>query len=1199
MPGYRCLQILREWPVRRTLLAVLCTTLVVADACLSEASLEAQSRRRTRDRVAGQDDKGKSTSRRRRSDRERTTRQANAAAREEFLKINTLFNRELYSLAVPRYEKLLEDHPSFAERPMALYALALCHDALAAEALGSDEEDAAVRRSEHLQKVAKHLESALADAGFAHAGEARDLLAQTRLDLGDPEGAVESFQWILDNGSDGQKAPASVGLADALIQQGKHEEAAQAYRSALEIEAVRSDPALTERAFFQLGLALYNLADRAASNTTTLGSDDPAGDAQEIPAPARAQFEEATGIFQGLAGQKGSYAADALYMGALCNQRVGLIDEAIRQFRTLTESADTRLRESALYGLGTLLFQKDDFAGAETELAKLKSEFPSSRHVESADLVRGRALLNLGKLRTGARILADLRSSEQVGEEASLWLARAYASRDKHEVAIKVLRRALEVHTNGRYQRLLQTELATELVSEGQLDEAQEVLGQLTEGGEADASSLQALYLQAFALHGAKKYEASMAISDRFRDSWPESRFAPELAYLSAENRFFLQRFDAALEGYENFLQTFGERSKTAARLHAGYRIAECHYFSKRYDEAIQSVRALQSGPLKAELEESVGRDSVLESFYFLVGDSLYQKAEYGRAERSLSMYLAAGKEGDLENPEDPNSRDPGEAAPRFQREALFRLAHARQLSGDLAGATAAYENALATDPESPHTSRMQFELGQIAVSRKDWTAASESFGKYLEAEPASEYSPYALRFLGWFAQKEGLAADSQAYYRRIVDEFPESELHAEALYLLSLSLQDAGKHQEARQLLTRLRRDHPGNDHSREARLQEAVSFAREEEYDKARALLEELRDTQDSAGEEALSVAPRLHYELAWCYRRQEETQKAIDEYRSLLDAVEKNADKLRGADQALARTARLELAELEFDADHFDVARDLLRSVVAADIPSSEDSPPGSPAGEVVGAAGPGADAVAEKALYQLSWCNYRLDDASGLAKTYDELVAKFPDSSYRIQTALLLARQRIVKQDFAKARELLETIVHIEPAPPELEQALISYAECLNETRAFEKASKAANRFLDTFPESRFLARAWFALGWSRENQSREDPSQLDEAVEAYRKASASPTATGARALFQVGQCQVAKKDYEAAVIEFLQVPARFSYPEWNARALLQIAGCFETLDDSDKARKYYREVIQKYADSDEAKLAQERLDRVAD
>ena len=51
---------------------------------------------------------------------------------------------------------------------------------------------------------------------------------------------------------------------------------------------------------------------------------------------------------------------------------------------------------------------------------------------------------------------------------------------------------------------------------------------------------------------------------------------------------------------------------------------------------------------------------------------------------------------------------------------------------------------------------------------------------------------------------------------------------------------------------------------------------------------------------------------------------------------------------------------------------------------------------------------------------------------------------------------------------------------------------------------------------------------------------------------------------------------------------------YAYPTWSARALLEAGRAFEQLKQDEQAREQYKVLLEKYKESPEAKLAQERL-----
>jgi len=1052
---------------------------------------------------------------------------------EEFLRVNYLFNRELYDLAIPRYESLLAAHPDYEKIHAIRYALALSHYNLATRIRkergaaiasatpareGQAKTPAESPADAHLRKAMGHLREALKKKDFEPRVEATRLLGQVLLLIGDTENAAKAFRWVLDRKPAKKEASAAaVGLAESHYFQGKHSDAAAAFKTALDagLEGEERD-----RAEFYLAMSLYNLGGESAG--------------------------ESAEIFGKLAASTSSaYAADARYMKALAQQANGNEAGAIEGFREVIGTKDGAHAELAWFGLATALFRAGQKDEAAAELQKFMETHPKSERRDVAAVYLARALLDTGKGTAAARMLQDLRASPTAGDEASLWLARLYMRHGKPRGAVDVLREALKAFPQSRHAEAMEMELASALLAEGDFQAASERLSRLE--GSKGARADQLAYLKAYALHRSGKYEESRAACDRFRSEHPKSPFTKEVEQLVAENLFFSKDYAGARKAYDAYLARFGKDLDGVARAKAAFRGAHALYLAKDLQGARGAFAALDTKALGPEAEKVSREDPFFATRDYLEADIAYQLEEFEAAALRFSSFL-----------EDPRVSHPEGGATAALEEAAtdarFKLAHALQLSGKLDQARDAYLKALEAAPKTPHREQISFELAQIAYTQKDLDEAAAGFSKLLSESPSSRFAPHALRFLGWIAREKGDPAQAAKHYAKLISQFPDHEVAADAEIQLALSLQAAGRRDEARMILKRFQSKRPGDPRAARAYLEDAMGLAKEGKHSEALVLLEKLRK------EGPPEVIPAALYESAWCLRATEDLDGAARAYGELM--AREDAGELR-------ETARLELAELEFDRKAYDRAKELL--------------------GPLAGGQGPHR----EKALYRLAWTNHMLEDAEGTIAAHDALSKEFASSPLRGEAALLAARAHLKQGDHANAGAIFKALYDATPQGPAGEAALLGFAECLVEERKLDEARKRFEAFLSRFPESVTAYRARFGLGWIDESQGR-----LDQAVTKYREvARSTATPTGARAQFQIGQCMAAKKDWRNAIAEFLQVPASYSHAEWTSKALLQTAGCFEALEDAENALRYYKEVIETHPDRDEAKLARERVSKL--
>jgi TolA-binding protein len=82
---------------------------------------------------------------------------------------------------------------------------------------------------------------------------------------------------------------------------------------------------------------------------------------------------------------------------------------------------------------------------------------------------------------------------------------------------------------------------------------------------------------------------------------------------------------------------------------------------------------------------------------------------------------------------------------------------------------------------------------------------------------------------------------------------------------------------------------------------------------------------------------------------------------------------------------------------------------------------------------------------------------------------------------------------------------------------------------------------------------------------------------------------------ARARFLIGEIHFADKNHAEAVRHFFKAAFGYSHPKWQAAAHYESGRCFEVLKKTAQAIESYREVVEKFPESDKASLAKERLE----
>lgn len=143
------------------------------------------------------------------------------------------------------------------------------------------------------------------------------------------------------------------------------------------------------------------------------------------------------------------------------------------------------------------------------------------------------------------------------------------------------------------------------------------------------------------------------------------------------------------------------------------------------------------------------------------------------------------------------------------------------------------------------------------------------------------------------------------------------------------------------------------------------------------------------------------------------------------------------------------------------------------------------------------------------------------------------------------------------------------------------------------KRWSDALTAYREFLELHPQTDLTHRA--QLGRARVLYQQE---QYEKAIKAYRallEEGDLKRLLSAQALYGLGNCYFKLGEFESALISHLKVVVLFyDFEDWVKKSTFLSGRCYEKLGDFRRARTTYREVIERFAESRYAKMAEERL-----
>jgi TolA-binding protein len=679
-------------------------------------------------------------------------------------------------------------------------------------------------------------------------------------------------------------------------------------------------------------------------------------------------------------------------------------------------------------------------------------------------------------------------------------------------------------------------DLAVARLRAGEIDAALEALTQFRSTHADHELAAEALYLSASALHRGRKFDDSRSLCREFLERHARHERAAAVLFLAAENDFLADRMAEALDGYRRLLKKF---PSDAVAPKAELRVALALCRLEKFDEAEPRL----AGVVKAGV-----RDDATRAAWLALADIYVQRGEWKQAEPLLREYLDA--------PAPPASAD----------DAWLKLGLCKLRQDAPQEALAALDTLLTKFADSPHRVQALFEKGQALVALTSDEPAREAFERVLAEGKDSRFAPFAQQHLAGIASRKGDFKSAAERYQLVADSKVEGGPAGDALLRRGESLLALGDYAAAEKALIAFLDAGGGKRDAARARAALAISVARQDRYEDAVRLIES-RDF--AAGELDATLRRSVQQELAWCLRKLGRSDDAAGVYRAML----------KEPSGAANHAAMLDLAELDAAAGRTDEALAALRRLREAAAADAKAVPPD----------------VLEAALYRLGVCEQKAERHAQAADALEELLRTFATSKLAASASYFCGDAHLRVGAATKALPHLERVVEKFTSDAVFEPSLLRLGECLAQLQRWPASERSFADYLEKFGTSEQAYQAQFGLGWARENQQR-----YDEAISAYRlvvEKQRGPTA--ARAQFQIGECLLARKQYEEAARELLKVDILFAYPEWSAAALYEAGRCFEQLGKPAEARAQFQAVLEKQVESKWAELARKRMSELRD
>lgn len=725
-----------------------------------------------------------------------------------------------------------------------------------------------------------------------------------------------------------------------------------------------------------------------------------------------------------------------------------------------------------------------------------------------------------------------------------------------------------------------------------------------------------------------------------YLEAFPEGTHRSAALYRLGESQFFSGKFNEALDTFDRVLVSPKDStSREGAALRKGEILLKLDKNTMAAEVLADLVNSSQDAEIKAEAQYFLGKahyqagdfPQALATFQAIAtGDPEGSKAPYARFQTAL-VYLA------MNEPENAATEfaaiSKSSSDPALRMESMFRAAEAYDALGWHESAQAAYALLRETYPDSTYAKRADYgyawalyNAGRYADAlatadaylkgdtegaagagmmylranclnqQRQYDAALTAYGviqeKFADTDFA-ERSRYKIAWihhmngardqakaevsellkvaelpnvrgdagflLGTIFMEESNYEDAEQEFNLLWEKYKSSEFAPEALYKRAECLVQLNRAKEAAEAFKLFATSYPHNALAGEAALRSGDAKVQMEAFDDA---VKEYLAILQTGPDPDTELETR--YRLAVTYHNLRDYAKSSDAFAGIVSAF---------PDSKYTIESRVRMGDYYLrEGKDPTQALDVYEQALAADAES----------------------AFAGRALKGMALARYEIKDFDAAASTFLSVMTTYPAEPLNEATYDWVAGYLFSQERWEDAAAVYRAMLNSLKDYPKPEIVQLHIGECLERAGDGAGATAEFEKVLALAPRTGAAVEATFRMATIAEKSADEA-----RAFELYESAAnANMGETSARARMRLAELYEAKEDFASALRSYMMIDVLFLHEELSPEALLRAGKCSEKIGNPDKAKELYAEVIESYPESEQAKLAQERLTELA-
>ncbi len=804
-------------------------------------------------------------------------------------------------------------------------------------------------------------------------------------------------------------------------------------------------------------------------------------------------------------------------------------------FLAAAETPGFPLADYARLRRGACLYEQQQYEQAAGQYVELVEKHPQSSYVGAATLAAGKSFYLAGKYPQAREWLK--RRQEQGGPEAFEavhWTARTLLEEKRPAAALQAVEEVLpDAADRPWFPQLLMDRADALYELPERRAESVAVYAQVVRLFPEHASAAQAAYLASYAALSTGQYEQAVKHAEQFRQKFSQHRLALDVLNVAAESRLQLGQYDQAAEAYAHLLADGSQRPEWPQWW---LRLALCRQLAGKHDQAVAGLQAkLDTLTVPGQLAEA---HSLLATSQFELGNDAATVAACTASLKADSQWAGADQ-------------------------TRLLLARAQQRQGQTDEALRTVEELIDTSSESPLLARATFRLAEFQAAAGQLAEAAKTYEQVVTRWPQAVLAPHALAGLAWAQIGQSQYDLALKTLEQLIGKHPQHATAPRAHYARAIAREQQKDYAGAVADVEIFLQSKPARAEQSDALYLRGLAQVGMEQYAQAMETFEQI--AKDDPQYKGLD---KVWYEIAWARTLADQPEEAAQAFARL--AAER-------PESVLAAEALYRVGEHAYGQEQYREAA----QAYAAGLEKADD------------------DELSEKAAYKLAWAYYQAEEFAQALTAFDQQAKRFPQGALR-GDALVMAGECLFKQ--AQYAEALARFEQAQTAKPSNEQftvlALLHAGQAAGKLGQWKKSLELLSQASKQFPKSDYRDELLYEQGWAQQNLG-----NLDAALQRFEQVAVqNPYEVGARARFMAGEIYFQRKDYQRAIRTFFKVAYGYgapespeSYHQWQANATFEAARCCEMLNKQKAAQRLFRELIERYPESDQTPLAKQKLE----